>query len=278
MLLGMAKGCANLVSLLLSLTVILALAHVSNGLALDIHGRTAQGPLTFGEFSDGVLAIAAGGKLVQNCNLHPPYKCGEVDGGTMSGLYINTEAQLIQDPESKLICGNYTIVTLDTNCELSLLHQAQMRPNIDFGGGRIEVYCNAVWTLGAASYINLDRQSKLLVKAPFNLGSGVMIRMEPASTLEIENSLEIKDLVWLILNQGSRFQINPTSGGAATISSSSDYTLTTVTLEDSALLLVNGTFTVGNGREVAMTIAKSGSNCHGQRTVSCGGNRIHNWA
>ncbi len=123
----------------------------------------------------------------------------------------------------------------------------------------LKIYCSSDWSLGQASYINLDRQSKILVTASFDIGKAVMIRMEPASTLDVENTLTIEDLVWLVLNKGSRFQINPTSGGAATITSSSDFTLTKVTLEESSLVLVNGTFHVGEGRQVTMSILKSGS-------------------
>ena len=63
-------------------------------------------------------------------------------------------------------------------------------------------------------------QTKIIVKASFQIGKAVLIKMEPASTLDVENSLSIEDLVWLTLNKGSSFQINPTSGGQATITSS----------------------------------------------------------
>lgn len=227
---------------------------------LNVAGKGQQnGPVSFGDRSEGYVSLDAGSTLSQSCNLSPPYSCGEITGGVMSSLFMAKGSTLVQDPESKIICGNYTVITLDTGCQLSLAHQAQLRPNIDFGGGRIELYCSSAWNLGEASYVNLDRQSKMLVKANLQIGKFVFVKMEPGSTLDIGNSLEMQDLVWLFLNKNSKLQINPTSGGAATISSSNDFTMTTVTLDNSSYVEVNGTFTVGNGREVKMTVGTSGS-------------------
>ncbi len=120
-------------------TVTLIVAIFQHATAMNVNGQSVKGPLSYGETSNGLLAIAPNGVLSQTCNNSPPRLCGAITGGIMSGLYINSGARLDQDPESNLICGNYTVVTLDTNCHLSLDHQAQMRPNVDYGGGRIEV-------------------------------------------------------------------------------------------------------------------------------------------
>ena len=98
-----------------------------------------NGPVNYGTPSQGFVNVAKGGRLSQSCNTKPPKACGQIVGGTMSTVKIAPGGKLIQDPESSLICGNYTIINLDKGCELSMRFQSNVRPNIDFGGGRIEV-------------------------------------------------------------------------------------------------------------------------------------------
>ena len=70
------------------------------------------------------------------------------------------------------------------------------------------------------SNLNENELSKIIVNAAFTVGANVLLKLEPASTLDVENTLTIEDLVWVNLLHGSTFTINPTSGGAASITSS----------------------------------------------------------
>jgi hypothetical protein len=52
---------------------------------------------------------------------------------------------------------------------MQLHNLSNIRPNIDFGGGRMEIYCNARWTLGVGSFVNMDSQTFINVSAGFTV-------------------------------------------------------------------------------------------------------------
>lgn len=235
--------------MLLALSTIAALTVVPAA-GLEVSCTKKCGLMHEGERSDGWFHSQ--GCLSQS---GVGVKCGFLDVDVMATFLIGKSASLTEANDAKIETGNYSIVNIDQNCQVTMGEEAYISPAT--GAGRLEFYCGkrAQVQIGVQSIIYMERQSYVNATADLTIGDDLLIQMSQGSTMYVEEGLTFKDGVTVTFLHNARVHFYP-SGSASTLTGSQ----TSLTLQDSASLLVTGTFLVGSGSgSTAMTIRRSGS-------------------